>query len=291
VEAWAFSKERLNRVSTSESSHVLKRLLRSSHISFIIQNFLTLAVGSAVGPEKIRGGAEANVVFVDGEKHYRKIEIVYQSTASRRGLESVNPYFMLFRFANVRDRIHLLLNNWFNKTDSLRPVYDLFFAALYNPDEYLHSKFLSYVQAIETYHRRTKTDYLIPEEQHRERIEEILKTVPENCRAWLERELEYSNRPRLRRRLKELLIEFPWLLGENSSRKDINAFVNTVVTTRNYLTHYNELLEEQAAKDEGLYEITLKMQSLLRICLLKEMGLGLDEIKALVEKRNRHLPW
>ena len=64
------------------------------------------------------------------------------------------PYDMLFTFKDISDRFEILLKNWFEKADTLGPVYDLYFGTLYNPRMYLQHQFLSLIQAIEVYHRR-----------------------------------------------------------------------------------------------------------------------------------------
>jgi predicted secreted protein len=151
---------------------------------------------------------------------------------------------------------------------------------------YLEDKFLSTVHAIESYHRRTMKNFELPEKQHKKRIEEILNAVPHEHKDWLENKLAYSNEPGLRRRLKEILEKFADVLNDFIPDKDL--FIHKVVTTRNYLIHYDEKLKEQSAKREELYYLTQKIKILIEICLLKELGFTSDNIKSLISRNRRY---
>jgi len=71
-------------------------------------------------------------------------------------------------------------------------------------------------------------NFELPEEQHKKRIEEILKTVPYEYRSWLEEKLKYSNEKNLRKRLRELLDNFAELLY--SFIPDKESFINKKFT-------------------------------------------------------------
>jgi hypothetical protein len=70
---------------------------------------------------------------------------------------------------------------------------------------YVDHKFLSLMQALETYHRRILGGNELSENHHNKRILEILTAVPDQYRQWLEEKLKYSNELSLRKRMKELL--------------------------------------------------------------------------------------
>jgi hypothetical protein len=96
-------------------------------------------------------------------------------------------------------------------------------------------------------------NYELPEEKHKKRLEEVFITVPEKHKEWLEEELAYSNEPTLRKRLKEILNKYSKITG--SLIKNRKSFINKVVVTRNYLTHYDSNSKGQAAKGEELYHV------------------------------------
>ncbi len=62
--------------------------------------------------------------------------------------------------------------------------------------------------------------------------------------------------------------------------RDIEAFVDGVVNTRNYLTHYDEESRAKAWADADLFYSNQRLRVLLCILLLRELGLDADVIAA-----------
>jgi len=240
-----------------------------------IQSFLSLGVTEAVYPLAIKGI----------ERH-PPVKIYYGLSNIPKAFKTLYPFDMLFTFGDISDRFEVFLRNWFEKADLLQPIYDLHSGILYNPHMYLTQAFLSMVQAIESYHRRAMRNYELPEEEHEKRIEEILSTVPENHKGWLKSKLAYSNEPSLRERLNEVFDKH--LEIANKCMENKRAFIQKVVDTRNYLTHYGSRLKARAATGEELFHITQKLRILLQICLLTELGFSLEEIKGFFFRNYRY---
>jgi hypothetical protein len=97
---------------------------------------------------------------------------------------------------------------------------------------------------------------------------------------------QFSLRTRLRKIAERLSSNFPiqFIAAEDPRRN----FVNKVVDTRNYLTHFDPDLQNKAAEGEELYDLTQKLKTLLEICLLEELGLSLDEIRMMTSKNRRY---
>jgi len=256
------------------------------NIMYRIQNFLSLGITEPVYPLVVEGITEANKVMIDDKTYNPPVKVYYRVSDIPMAPKTLLPFDMLFTFKDISDRFEDFLKNWFKKTDLLGPVYNLYFGTLYNPRMYLEHRFLSLVQAIESYHRRTMKNFELSEEEHEKRIMEILNAVPHGHKKWLKNKLAYSNEPNLRRRLKEILEKFADVLDKFIPKKD--SFINKVVTTRNYLTHYDEKLKEQSAEGEELYRLTQKLKILLEICLLKELGFTSDNIKSLISRNRRY---
>jgi hypothetical protein len=200
-------------------------------------------------------------------------------------VKEAHPAEMLFTLADARDRFAQLVQNWFAKQQLLRPVFDLYFGAIYNRHAFLEQRFLSLTQAIETYHRRTSSATELPAEQHDRRIDEILAETPDEHRSWLSNKLMYSNELSLRKRPKDLLTRCPEVVGKLLNEK---TFVHDVLTARNYLTHYDPSLEEKAPTGLDLYPLTVQLQTLVEICLLLELGFDCKEVDGLFERVNRY---
>jgi hypothetical protein len=268
-------------MTIKEKTHIKIEYLKATRH---IQNFLSLATLNPVHPLTFEGQTEACKLTMKEKTIYPPIEICFRLQFPPTAPKAVFPQEMLFMFADMQGKTQSILENWRKKQDTLKPVFDLYFSTLYNPKMYLEHEFLNMVQAIESYHRRTMKNFEMAEDEHTKRVEEILKAAPTGQKEWLKEQLEYSNEPKLRRRLKELLEETP----DNAHKiiKDSKSFIQKVVITRNYLTHYDEKLKDQAAQKEELLKLTLKIKMLLETTFLKELGFDEDTIKKLVS-RNR----
>ena len=78
---------------------------------------------------------------------------------------------------------------------------------------------------------------------------------------------------------------FGLLFHDDKQQKD---FVQRVVVTRNYLTHYDPGLEGHVAKDQSLWELTAGLAALFQLHLLKLIGFSPDRIDGVL-KGTSHL--
>ena len=138
---------------------------------------------------------------------------------------------MVFKFQDIKEQLSMILNTWLFMYEKLEPAMNLYFSTINNEELYIDNKFLSFIQGLETFHRRTTDNLSISEREHQDRISKILDSVPEQYRNWLNEKLIYSNEPSLRRRLKELLEPFNDLFGTSNERKQL---IDKFVVTRNY---------------------------------------------------------
>jgi len=247
-----------------------------------IQNFLSLGVTEAVHPLVIEGVTEAHTITLEDKTYRPPISIFYKLPAIYQVSKPLMPFHMLFTFKDISESFEVFLKNWFDKAEMLKPVYDLYFGTLYNPRMYLQHAFLSLVQAVETYHRRTMRNYELPEDEYQSRIAEILNAVPSGYEKWLKWKLKYSNEPTLKQRLEDILEAFSEFL--NGFIENKSSFVDKTVYTRHYLTHFDPDLKERSAEGEELYRLTQKLKVLLQICLLKELGFSSDSVRGLISR-------
>lgn len=144
----------------------------------------------------------------------------------------------------------VVLDNWFEKRDRLRPVYELFFGSLFDPKLYPNFQVLSLAQALEAYHARHPS------------------THPSTSR-WT-----------LKERLEALLDSLPvtGIVGERPN------LVEEVRDTRNYLTHHSERREDRALRGTELMEVTYELRKILAFFLLDELGLDTETVLAALAK-------
>jgi hypothetical protein len=247
-----------------------------------IQNFLAFAITQPVNPITVDGTAEANrTVLPNGKTVYPDFQIVLSFVKSNTTQASfIHPEDMLFRFVDVRRRFQRIMRSWFKGFEELRPVYDLYFGTLYNPQMYLQHRFLSLIQAVESYHQRRAPRQLeLPAKKFDSIRKAIQNRSPPMHRKWLDRKLENANRLSLNQRLQFLLAKYAFL-----GIQERNEFVSKVVDTRNYLTHYNKRLEKRAASPDELIHLCRQLRALLETVLLEEIGFDSTKIQSIMKR-------
>jgi len=233
------------------------------------EHFLTLATGSLVGTPSIKA-----IVRTDGAGTANGpilVDILYQPVRNaprrkRPGIEK--PLFTLPEIAGHEESC---FRNWFTKADWLDPVCALYFGTLYNPSRYLELNFLTFIQAVEAYHRRASDETDRPPDEHAARMKTILDAAPAEHRGWLREKLRYSNELSLRRRLKRLFSQFSYLLDDLIP--DRGTTISEICENRNYLTHYDATLKSRAASGTRLLLLVEVLKLLLQACFLRELGL------------------
>ena len=141
-----------------------------------------------------------------------------------------------------------VIEQWINKYEVLSPVMKMYLDNTYNKNQYLETEFLNYVQAIEVYHTRAINHKQI----------------------------------HLRIRLEELVNKYSKVVSQIIPNKLV--FIDRVVNTRNYLTHYNvKIPKRKILKHQKMYDTSVRLKILLQAILLDEMGYDLKYIKKKVK--------
>lgn len=156
---------------------------------------------------------------------------------------------------------------------------NLYFSDKYIPEMYLEGKFLTLVQGLKTYHRRTMDKKSMDNDIYANLVENLVDQCPKENRDWLKKLLEHGNEIRLARRVKEIIEPYKKHLGNNSKREKL---IRDIVNTRNYLTHYDESLKDKAARGEGLWLLYLQAEALFQLCLLQELAFTEQEIESIL---------
>lgn len=271
-----------------------------SDIIYHLRNFLSLGTGTAVLPLVVKArNKNCTLENSKGESIPRDVYIFYTAKGSTIGeRKQIDRWDMLFRYQDIVDEFQTCLQNWFMRAEKLRPVFDLYFGIFYIPSMYVHLEFLTLAQALETYHRRMYDGMFMPLDQY-ETIRQTLnqaipKTLDDDHRNSLKSRIQFGYEYSLRKRLKHLLTDVlaPYrptvdrLVGRHSE------FINDLVNTRNYLTHYTEELDKVAVTDpQGQYNFVQKMRLLMQLCLFIELGLPAETVEKLVLDNRRFKHW
>ncbi len=247
------------------------------------QNFLTLSISKSVYPTEIH--CFTSKLTDEGSSNRIPVQVFYQLVEEPREFKPLLPKEMLFAYTDIGNQVEEVLTRWFDKFEMLEPVLYLYFSTLKNRPIYVNHKFQNIVAALEAYHRRTTINQEISPDEHEARIKSILEKLPEAHKEWLEGKLKYSNEPPLRKRLKELVERF-----ENSLKpyiEDKKKFIEKVIATRNFQTHFDEELKTKAAIDGvEIYKLVVPLGIILESALMSELGFDLEKITKINSKRS-----
>lgn len=289
--------------SVSLSSVVFLTLSNDSRKSFfdylsllrLFQDYFTFAITEPTYITELVGQIEENFIST---KNYSSPNIVkifiaapgWQSEAN----EVISPY-MLLPLSETESILPSLLQTWIEKSEILRPVYDLFFAGIYR-SIYSDNEFLNLTQALETYHRRKYGGQYIPEDIFLNGLYKILvaalpQDISDDFRSSLKNgKLRYAHEYSLRKRVYLLSkhvsenISLDFLKNE----KMCSSFAEKIADTRNYLTHYSPELKDKAlTSGSELFELNQQLSIIIKICLLEELGIPFEKIVSFL-KRDRY---
>ncbi len=254
-----------------------------------IGRFLSLAIGKAVYPLAIKGKTKSGITEIPDKKDYN-VSIFYLIKGSPDFLGKLDTSKMLFSFSDISSNFEICLKNWFTKSELLKPVYDLYFATLYDPSAYLQFQFLSLAQAIESYHSRIYDGKYLSEEEYKIIYELLVEAIPrevdKEIKTFFKEKLQYLNQFSLRRRLKDIIKK----LGNKADFliDDIDGFINDVVNTRNYLTNYDRKLEDKVKKGRELYMIVQIIKFILEVSFLLELEIPKETVDNLVFRNQKY---
>jgi len=199
----------------------------------------------------------------------------------------------LLRFRDIEGDWCRVLERWLIIHRELRPVMNFFFSSWYR-EMYAENRFIDAVFALEAYHRIRYRNYVDEPEVHAKRLASILEAVgkesPDDL-EWLKEKLEYTNEPRLRQRLKDIMRTVdPVTKGLLKTRSQRKAFVRLVVDTRNSLAHPEGEPKGGAVRTGTNYVWnTERLSWLLKACFLLEAGLDLDVVENLITRHPRFM--
>ena len=191
--------------------------------------------------------------------------------------EDISAGNFLISFDEMAHNIQEYLPRWLQRYEEYEPTFNLYFAVSANRYMHLEGGFLFLVHGIESLHRRSSSETRMPAEEFNSLLDSILQSTPDTWKRWVRESLRYANELSLRRRIREMITPFNDLFGTDSARK---AFVHQVVSTRNYLTHYDQGIKDQAVTDpEELLQLHSKLEALVQLHLLQLLGIKHDHIR------------
>lgn len=250
------------------------------HWAHQMGRLLSLATTEACAPVNVSALVHAN------QPNPQNVDIFYEWVGGKLPARRILPNRMLFTYSDATGKTQKIFGSWFKGIERLDSVYNLYFATLFIPNEYVDNSFFNLVRAVEIYHRRSTTEKDLPEDEHSLRITRILSSIDKKYKKWLEEKLKYSNELTLRKRLNDLLVKYDDVLENVIIEK--KKFVSKVIDTRNYLTHFDKRLKNRCSKRKELMTLSLALRLLLEIAFLDELGIERGKIREWIARTDHY---
>ncbi|MGA2915832.1 MAG: HEPN domain-containing protein [Sedimentisphaerales bacterium] len=239
-----------------------------------IGNLLTLLTGEPIYPKQIKA-CGSDIEIGAGQKTKEIIEFFYGLWGDKLP-KTIHCNEMIAPLPILKERLNIIFQKWFEKSLLLKPTCDLFFST-FRTKTYQDAVFLNLVQAIESYHRRKCSGIYVDKEEYAKyeklMTEAIPHEMPKDLKESFRRRLRYGNEYALRKRIREIFSNVQKSMLEliaNNTEK----FIEKIVDTRNYLTHYDKELESRSiTKGIDFYYANEKLWLLLIVLLLKELDI------------------
>lgn len=246
-------------------------------------NFLSFAADQTLSIDALNAFSSVATINVSAGTKPLFLPVFFESSAPPSTVK-LDRDDMLFTYPDVADQLERMLTGWLDQHEALAPAFNLYFAVRSGRHTYLESAFLSIAQGLETLHDRTSNETIESQETFANRLERILAGCPEEFREWLAEELAYANKPSLHTRLRRMLKPFASHFGNADARKE---FIDRVVDTRNFLTHYDPALTERAAHGVAIYYLTAKLEAIFQLHLLAMVGISQERIERLLASNQK----
>ena len=231
-----------------------------------LHNFLCFAIDKTVSLESVTAySTELTRNLDDGSTYEPPIKVYYQGTPHLETKSKIYWHDMLFLYRDVANDFEEILHRWLKNYETSEPAFNLYFASKSGAHKYLDGNFLSLVQGIETLHRRNSQETSMPEEEFSNLVDTILKNVPNDKKELIKEKLKYANELSLRKRLRKMIEPFRNFFGSSDERR---SFIYKVVSTRNYLTHYDGNLVSKTASGKDLLMLYMKLEALFQLHFL-----------------------
>lgn len=226
------------------------------------QSFLVLAIGRCTNVEKIS--------LIDSNTKNEIILLYHQTDCNQ--IKIYSPLDMLYTYSNVKDDFSIYINNWYALWGNLDDMIWLLIEQFYHTPRASSVDFLHLAQLAESLHLKLYNHPRESKAQYRKKTKEIISSVPEQYKEFIQNILSYSNSLTLSERLAELIDKCPQeLLDTFVTDKD--EFLKQVRDTRNFYTHYDPSRKTKIASGSDLYELSKKLHILLMSIMFIEIGL------------------
>ncbi len=190
-----------------------------------------------------------------------------------------SPGHVLFQFQGIGGMPTVA--RWVSVARRYHTVSGSLLSIRYASGLYVENRFNNVISAAETFHRLRFSNEVMPQEEFKQFRRQLIKAVPAEHRNWLGNQLQYSNEPRLRNRLDEMVAHSGQAFANLYS--DGKKWAAVITGARNRLTHHDE--ERKVVFQPGdLVFLTESVFALVMLCLFRECEMDHASLAAAISE-------
>jgi hypothetical protein len=253
------------------------------HETSIWQNFLTFALRKASYmcelQLSVRSAAAPQFgwsLLVPG----RRID----SGLNRRRMTEI-----LFTRSRLEDRLGEYLHQWRQHYETIEIPILLFTGTAYDGSDFTHSRLLSYLQALEVFHRKLFGGGRFPDKRtRRDTLDALKAAIPAGLDATLRKgikqQLAFVVELTLLDRLKDLFSRYGRSLGPLFPDRDVD--MELLRDVRNFLTHFGSRRDfnKDFLWSRELMALSDRTKLFIEICLLGALGMDDEQIYEMIRQ-------
>ena len=245
-----------------------------------LQDLLTFATDRPNGVDKIAYFAEK-----DERGNIPKLNLIYEPMFQlKEKRKSLHPISVLFSYADTQSLGINIFQNWINLFHKHSAFCEVYFGHIYARPKYLDERFAGMVRAF-TLLCSTLGETSGSTGLFLEAVEAAMKAhFPEDEREFLGHIVPTWSEVMMPIHLHRLLVKNSDLMGQVI--EDFPAFVRAVSDTLGFVERRVEGARPPL-KGGGLYDAVEKLDMLIKVLVLKELGFDHDRVTALVERNTQ----
>lgn len=252
-------------------------------LAYRINTFFCLVFGETVSIDWLSAKAPETEAGDSGAQSSRELQLYFPSRPNSETPPVVDRHSMILLLRNVKSSLRHVLQRWINDYEVLWPTFDLFFASTTTSNSYVETRFLTLVQSLEVFRRRTSDTTVMSKAVFRALRSQLLDVCPKDRQEWLKRRLDHANELSLSDRVSHLLRSLRSVIGDSL---EVEPLVREIVKKRNDLTHYGNARRQNRSSGTDLLRLSMKVEAILALLFLKRIGISTRLLKVIVSTRS-----
>ena len=213
---------------------------------------------------------------VGDSKSEQECQILYHQRAEST-VKTMVASNMLLPYQIVQSDFAATVNNWFARTEQAKLAAMIYVESMLAKPSTVNVGFLAVVHAIEAYHRSTHRGLYMDQGAFDAAIKKMTDQIPTGLsndhRHSLKSRLRYGNEYSMRKRVADLLGQVPEPLRSRIAGPSVPRFVQRVVATRNYFTHWDSQSKGEALNNgKDILNATKRLRALFVASIFHDLG-------------------